>query len=50
MFEKNLKVVAEGDLDHDVAMTGSQSLRLPKMARHDTIVAAVPRKTYSNGK
>ncbi|CAO3685518.1 unnamed protein product [Umbelopsis vinacea] len=48
VFEKNLKVVAEGDLDHDVAMTGSQSLRLPKMARHDTIVAAVPRKTYSN--
>lgn len=49
VFEKNLKVVAEGDMDNDVPMNGTQSLRLPKMARHDTIVAAVPRKIYSNG-
>ncbi|GAB5592137.1 protein phosphatase 2A regulatory subunit cdc55 [Umbelopsis nana] len=48
VFEKNLKVMAEGDMDNDVPMNGTQSLRLPKMARHDTIVAAVPRKIYSN--
>jgi serine/threonine-protein phosphatase 2A regulatory subunit B len=26
------------------------TLRLPKLTHHDTIVAAVPRKVYSNGK
>lgn len=43
-------MVAEGDLDNDVPMNGTQSLRLPKLMRQDTIVAAVPRKTYGNGR
>ena len=49
VFEKSLKVVAENNLgDGPVAPTSQ--LRIPKMAHHDTIVAAVPRRIYANGK
>ena len=64
VFEKSLKVVAEKNLPHDLTPGGlggggvrqnnnisfrtAASLKLPRMTHHDTVVAAVPRKTYAN--
>lgn len=59
VFEKSLKVVAENNLSDSSAQAsasnpvaqpvrGAQQLRLPRMAVHDAIVAAVPRKLYAN--
>jgi len=52
VFEKSLRVVSESNL-HDgqrplPAPTLSQNLRLPRMTQQDNIIAAVPRKVYSN--
>ncbi|KAI9609240.1 hypothetical protein KEM48_002948 [Puccinia striiformis f. sp. tritici PST-130] len=49
VFEKSLKVVAENN--HMPAGFQPQpvpTLKLPRMAFHDTIIAAVPRKVYAN--
>jgi hypothetical protein len=64
VFEKSLKVVAENNLSHDgttpsigglrqlqqptASFTSASSLRLPRLTHHDTVVAAVPRRTYAN--
>ena len=62
VFEKSLKVVAENNLSHDLtpgslgggqARTGvtfkdASQLKLPRMTHHDTVTAAVPRRTYAN--
>ncbi|KAF7510925.1 Protein phosphatase PP2A regulatory subunit B [Endocarpon pusillum] len=64
VFEKSLKVVAENNLSSDLTPAGpgggggprpshvpfrdASSLKLPRMTHHDTVVAAVPRRTYSN--
>jgi serine/threonine-protein phosphatase 2A regulatory subunit B len=64
VFEKSLKVVAENNLSTDLTPAGpggggalrsnhipfrdASSLKLPRMTHHDTVVAAVPRRTYSN--
>lgn len=64
MFEKSLKVVAENNLTHEVTPAGAggggaaqknqpvfknaSELKLPRMTYHDTVVAAVPRRTYAN--
>ncbi|KAI8393752.1 protein phosphatase PP2A regulatory subunit B [Radiomyces spectabilis] len=47
VFEKSLKVVAENNLS-DGPQPIASSLRVPKLAHHDTIIAAVPRKVYAN--
>ncbi|CAO3697529.1 unnamed protein product [Rhizopus stolonifer] len=46
VFDKSLKLVTE----HSAApiTTTPNTLRLPKLTHHDTIVAAVPRKVYAN--
>lgn len=46
VFEKQLKVVAEGNNE---PTNTSYGLQLPKYTSQDTIVAAVPRKSYANG-
>lgn len=49
VFEKSIKVVAENNHGDGQRMTDvSGQLKLPKLAHHDTIVAAVPRKVYAN--
>ncbi|CDZ97234.1 protein phosphatase 2a regulatory b subunit [Phaffia rhodozyma] len=61
VFEKSIKVVAENNLssDHFINapitstsgnphITSASSLTLPRLAHHDSIVAAVPRKVYAN--
>jgi serine/threonine-protein phosphatase 2A regulatory subunit B len=64
VFDKSLKVVAENNLSHDLTPAGvlgggatrpphlsfkdSSALKLPRMTHHDTVVAAVPRRTYAN--
>lgn len=63
MFEKSLKVVAENNLSQELTPAGVPSaggpvqrpafrsaadLKLPRLTLHDTVVAAVPRKTYAN--
>ncbi|KAL2044523.1 hypothetical protein ABVK25_012403 [Lepraria finkii] len=62
VFEKSLKVVAENNLSHEVTPAGpggggtprppkfkdASQLKLPRMTHHDTVVAAVPRRTYAN--
>lgn len=60
MFERSLKVVAENNLSQDLtpplgglsrphtSFKDPSSLRLPRMTHHDTVVAAVPRRTYAN--
>ncbi|TGZ80057.1 phosphatase PP2A regulatory subunit B [Ascodesmis nigricans] len=63
VFEKSLKVVAENNLTHDGSsvapgarhvnqpppiFNSSAALRLPRLTHHDTVVAAVPRRTYAN--
>jgi serine/threonine-protein phosphatase 2A regulatory subunit B len=64
VFEKSLKVVAENNLSAELTAAGpggggaprpnqvsfpdASSLKLPRMTHHDTVVAAVPRRTYSN--
>ena len=64
VFEKSLKVVAEKNLPHELTPGGlggggprpnnnisfrnASSLKLPRMTHHDTVVAAVPRRTYAN--
>jgi len=47
--EKSLKVVAENNLtDRPDPNAYLDYLRLPRMQHHDTIVAATPRRVYSN--
>lgn len=46
VFDKQIKVVSENN--HSDGYNGSGPLRLPTMAVHDTITAAVPRKVYAN--
>lgn len=46
VFDKQIKVVSENN--HSEGYNGSGPLRLPTMAVHDTITAAVPRKVYAN--
>lgn len=52
MFEKSLRVVSESNLldgQRPVAPpTHPAQLKLPRMQQQDNIVAAVPRKVYSN--
>jgi len=62
VFEKSLKVVAENNLSNEVTPAGvpgggaprapkfkdASQLKLPRMTHHDTVVAAVPRRTYAN--
>ena len=64
VFEKSLKVVAENNLSSDLTPAGAggggapranhlsfrdaSALKLPRMTHHDTVVAAVPRRTYAN--
>ena len=52
MFEKSLRVVSESNLldgQRPVAPpTHSAQLKLPRTQQQDSIVAAVPRKVYSN--
>ncbi|MCJ1315395.1 protein phosphatase 2A regulatory subunit cdc55 [Xylographa vitiligo] len=64
VFEKSLKVVAENNLSHDLTPGGlgggpprpnpnahfrnASALKLPRLTHHDTVVAAVPRRTYAN--
>ncbi|KKY26170.1 putative protein phosphatase pp2a regulatory subunit b [Diplodia seriata] len=63
VFEKSLKVVAENNLSQELTPAGVPSaggpvqrpafrsaadLKLPRLTLHDTVVAAVPRKTYAN--
>ena len=64
MFEKSLKVVAENNLSHELTPGGAGGggaarpthttfnsvgeLKMPRMTHHDTVVAAVPRRTYAN--
>lgn len=47
VFEKSLKVVAESHLD--TSPTPDSPLRIPKLLHRDTIIAAVPRRTFANG-
>lgn len=46
MFDKQIKVVAENN--HSDGYIAGSPLRLPRMAAHDSITAAVPRKVYAN--
>jgi serine/threonine-protein phosphatase 2A regulatory subunit B len=63
VFEKSLKVVAENNLSHESTpgiggmrhpqqpppqFNSPSALRLPRLTHHDTVVAAVPRRTYAN--
>jgi serine/threonine-protein phosphatase 2A regulatory subunit B len=52
VFEKQLRIVSESNLVEAQrpvpAPTARQHLRLPKMQLQDNIIAAVPRKVYSN--
>lgn len=64
VFDKSLKVVAENNLSHELTPAGvigggaprpphisfkdASALKLPRMTHHDTVVAAVPRRTYAN--
>ena len=64
VFDKSLKVVAENNLTNELTPAGvlgggpprapklsfkdPSMLKLPRMTHHDTVVAAVPRKTYAN--
>ncbi|KAI9274474.1 WD40-repeat-containing domain protein [Phascolomyces articulosus] len=59
VFERNLKIVQENNLSDSsslamgiappkTAYQPSKPLTLPKLALHDTIVAAVPRRIYAN--
>ena len=64
VFEKSLKVVAENNLSHDLTPGGlgggtprpsthhlfkdAAALKLPRLTHHDTVTAAVPRRTYAN--
>ncbi|KTW26293.1 protein phosphatase PP2A regulatory subunit B [Pneumocystis jirovecii RU7] len=52
IFEKSLKVVAENNLSDGLHsssyITSPELLKLPRMSHHDTIIASVPKKIYSN--
>lgn len=64
VFDKSLKVVAENNLSSELTPAGvggggapraprvsfkdPSMLKLPRMTHHDTVVAAVPRRTYAN--
>ena len=47
VFDKSLKLVTENSIAPN--NTPVNTLRLPKLTHHDTIVAAVPRKVFANG-
>ncbi|KXS18579.1 protein phosphatase 2A regulatory subunit PR55, partial [Gonapodya prolifera JEL478] len=51
IFEKSIKVVAENNCSEGDGAVGRftrDSLKLPKLVHHDTMIAAIPRKIYSN--
>lgn len=48
VFDKSLKLVTENSIAPNPIP--ANTLRLPTLTHHDTIVAAVPRKVYANGK
>ncbi|KAK9478176.1 WD40-repeat-containing domain protein [Lipomyces japonicus] len=53
IYEKSLKVVSENNLSDTVGgrppnPLSLDSLRLPRMTLHDTIIAATPKKIYGN--
>ncbi|KAH9815585.1 WD40-repeat-containing domain protein [Melampsora americana] len=51
VFEKSLKVVAENNhmsTTFQPVASAPAELKLPRLAFHDTIIAAVPRKVYAN--
>lgn len=48
VFDKSLKLVTENSIAPNPSPVNT--LRLPTLTHHDTIVAAVPRKVYANGK
>lgn len=60
VYERSLKTVSESsmmtDVDMPTAVVGSfgapthSSLTMPKISHQDSIVAAIPRRIYSNGK
>lgn len=56
VYERNLKTVSESSMMTDVDMpTGvvgnfGSSLSMPKISHQDSIVAAIPRRIYANGK
>ncbi|KAI8344029.1 protein phosphatase PP2A regulatory subunit B [Chlamydoabsidia padenii] len=47
VYEKSLKVVSENSLN-DGPQPVANTLRIPKLAHQDTIIAAAPRKVYAN--
>ncbi|GJJ11306.1 hypothetical protein Clacol_005538 [Clathrus columnatus] len=48
VFEKTIRVVSENHLNTSRSYSSNGYLRLPTVVRQDDIVAAVPRKVYSN--
>jgi serine/threonine-protein phosphatase 2A regulatory subunit B len=49
VYQKTLKIVSENNTnDAEHIPTSTQTLRLPKLTHHDTVVAATPRRTFSN--
>ncbi|KAF8507975.1 protein phosphatase 2A regulatory subunit PR55 [Hysterangium stoloniferum] len=48
VFEKTIRVVSENHIAASRSFTSNGHLRLPTVVRQDDIVAAVPRKVYSN--
>ncbi|KAI9199487.1 WD40-repeat-containing domain protein [Polychytrium aggregatum] len=49
IFEKNIKVVAENNLDLGTnGLQANRQLRMPKLVHHDTMISAIPRKIYQN--
>lgn len=48
VFEKTIRVVSESHLNTSRTYASNGYIRLPTVVRQDDIVAAVPRKVYSN--
>lgn len=57
VYEKNIKLVSENNLTEGAysrsngsakAVLSLQTLKLPKLSQHDKIIAAAPKKIYSN--
>ncbi|CCC68531.1 hypothetical protein NCAS_0B04470 [Naumovozyma castellii] len=54
VYEKNIKLVSENNLDTTTTSTKNlpslslQNLKLPQLSQHDKIIAAAPKRIYSN--
>ncbi|KAI8984174.1 protein phosphatase PP2A regulatory subunit B [Mycotypha africana] len=48
VFDKSLRLVSENNMIPPNSQTTYNTLQLPKLIHHDTMVAAVPRKVYPN--